>query len=87
MKFKVYGSEKDETIMLLHGGGLSWWSYRDEAELLQQDYRVILPVLDGHAGSDRAFMTIEDNAAEIISFVNHELGGYVLLFGGLSLGA
>ena len=87
MKFKVYGSEKDETIMLLHGGGLSWWSYRDEAELLQQDYRVILPVLDGHAGSDRAFTTIEDNAAEIISFVNHELGGSVLLLGGLSLGA
>lgn len=25
MEFKVYGSEKDETIMLLHGGGLSWW--------------------------------------------------------------
>ena len=74
-------------MLLLHGGGLSWWNYRRVAEQLQQDYRVILPVLDGHAGSDREFTSIEDNAAEIISFVDHQLGGSVLLFGGLSLGA
>ena len=30
---------------------------------------------------------IEDNAAEIISFSDHELRGSVLLLGGLSLGA
>ena len=87
MEFREYGSEQDKTIMLLHGGGLSWWNYRDEAELLQQNYRVILPVLDGHAGSKRAFTTIENNAAEIISFIDRELGGSVLLIGGLSLGA
>ena len=87
MEFKEYGPEKDETILLLHGGGLSWWNFRAEAEQLQQDYRVILPILDGHAGSDKAFTSIEDNAAEIISFVEHELGGSVLLLGGLSLGA
>ena len=87
MIFKEYGPGKAETILLLHGGGLSWWNYRDEAEQLQQDYRVILPVLDGHAGSDRAFTTIEDNASEILSFIDRELGGSVLLLGGLSLGA
>ena len=87
MEFREYGTKKDETIMLLHGGGLSWWNYRDEAEQLQQDYRVILPILDGHAGSDRVFTTIEDNAADIISFIDRELGGSVLLLGGLSLGA
>ena len=74
-------------MLLLHGGGLSWWNYRRVAEQLQQDYRIILPILDGHAGSDREFTSIEDNAAEIISFVDHRLGGSVLLFGGLSLGA
>ncbi len=87
MEFKEYGPEKDETILLLHGGGLSWWNFRAEAEQLQKDYRVILPVLDGHAGSDKAFTSIEDNAAEIISFIDQELGGSVLLLGGLSLGA
>lgn len=87
MMFKEYGTEKNGTIMLLHGGGLSWWNYRSVAEQLLQDYRVILPVLDGHAGSGRAFTSIGDNAAEIISFINHELRGSILLLGGLSLGA
>ena len=87
MEFREYGREKAETIILLHGGGLSWWNYRSVAEQLQRDFRVILPVLDGHAGSSREFTSIADNAAEIISFVNHELGGSVLLLGGLSLGA
>ena len=87
MKFKEYGPKDAQAIMLLHGGGLSWWNYRDEAELLQKDFHVILPILDGHAGSDRAFTSIEDNAAEIISFIDSELGGSVLLLGGLSLGS
>ena len=63
MNYKEYGKENQKTIVLLHGGGLSWWNYHEAAELLQGDYRVILPILDGHAGSDRSFTTIEDNAA------------------------
>ena len=86
MKYKEYGTGNSETILLLHGGGLSWWNYREEAQDLQSDYHVILPILDGHAGSDRPFTTIEDNAAEIIAFIDEHLGGNVLLIGGLSLG-
>lgn len=87
MKFKEYGKRNTKTIVLLHGGGLSWWNYRKGAELLQGDYRVILPILDGHAGSDRSFTAIEDNAAEIIDFIHSYLGSSVYLLGGLSLGA
>ena len=87
MKYKEFGAEHGDTLLLLHGGGLSWWNYREEAELLRSDYRVILPILDGHAGSDRPFASIESNAAEILSFIDECLGGSVLLIGGLSLGA
>ena len=87
MKIREFGLENKETIILLHGGGLSWWNYRKEAELLQSDYHVVLPVLDGHAESDRAFSSIEDNAAEIIEYIDERYGGNVLLIGGLSLGA
>jgi pimeloyl-ACP methyl ester carboxylesterase len=87
MKYKEYGKGNQKTIVLLHGGGLSWWSYREAAQILQDDYHVILPILDGHAGSDRSFTTIEDNAAEIIDFIRSDLGGSVYLLGGLSLGA
>ena len=86
MQYQEYGTENKETIMLLHGGGLSWWNYRAEAELLRHDYHVILPVLDGHADSDRPFTSIESNAAEIIRFIDETLGGRILLIGGLSLG-
>ena len=86
MQFRQYGADRKDTILLLHGGGLSWWNYREAAELLQGEYRVILPILDGHAGSDRPFTTIEENAAEIIRFLDERLGGSVLLIGGLSLG-
>ena len=70
----------------MHGGGLSWWNYEDVAKSLQKDYHVILPILDGHAESDKPFTTIEDNAAEIIAFIDTHLGGSVFLIGGLSLG-
>lgn len=86
MRIHEYGTDQKDTILLLHGGGLSWWNYREAAELLQREYHVILPILDGHAGSDRAFMTIEENASEIISFIDAHLSGSVLLIGGLSLG-
>ena len=86
MQFHEYGDRQKETILLLHGGGLSWWNYREAAELLQREYHVVLPILDGHAGSDRPFTTIEDNASGIISFIDEHLDGSVLLIGGLSLG-
>ena len=81
-----YGKQNKETVLLLHGGGLSWWNYREVAGLLAEDYHVILPVLDGHAGSDAPFTTIEDNAARLISYIDTRFGGHILAIGGLSLG-
>ena len=86
MRFVEYGKENKDVIVLLHGGGMSWWNYREVAEILQDNFHVILPILDGHTGSDADFTTIEDNADRIISFIGENFGGSVLLLGGLSLG-
>ena len=86
MNYKEYGKQNKDIIILLHGGGLSWWSYREEAEMLQNDFHIIIPILDGHSGSDRNFTTIESNAEEIIDFIDENCDGSVLLMGGLSLG-
>ncbi len=86
MRFQEYGTKQKDAVLLLHGGGLSWWNYREVAEFLQGEYHIILPVLDGHAGSDRPFTTIEENASELISFIDERLSGSTLLIGGLSLG-
>lgn len=81
-----YGPADGQTVMLLHGGGLGPWNYREVAARLGDRLRVIVPILDGHAGSDHGFTTIEDNARELIGFIDAELGGHVRLLGGLSLG-
>ena len=86
MHYVEFGKENNNIILLLHGGGLSWWNYEDVAKSLQKDYHVILPILDGHAKSEKPFTSIEDNADEIINFIDAHLGGSVFLIGGLSLG-
>lgn len=82
-----YGKQNHDVMILLHGGGLSWWNYRAEAEMLSDRFHVVLPVLDGHAGSDADFTGIEENAERIISAIDERYGGQVLVLGGLSLGA
>ena len=86
MKVIEFGQQNPDVIMLLHGGGLSWWNYRETAQLLAEKYHVVLPVLDGHADSDAPFTTIEDNAARLISWIDVHCCGQILLLGGLSLG-
>ena len=86
MRYVEYGNQNPETIILLHGGGLSWWNYRDVAQLLSERFHVVLPILDGHADSDAPFTSIEDNAARIIAPIDEHFGGKVLAVGGLSLG-
>ncbi len=86
MQYKEYGSTNAKTILFLHGGGLSWWNYREEAKMLKNEYHIIVPILDGHAGSDKPFSTIESNARDIISFIREYLNGSVFMLCGLSLG-
>ena len=86
MTIVEFGKQNKDTIILLHGGGLSWWNYREVAKRLAERYHVVLPVLDGHADSDAPFTSIEDNAARLISYIDAHFGGQVLLLGGLSLG-
>lgn len=72
--------------MLLHGGGLALWNYKEEAELLEDKFHILVPVLDGHSGSDCKFISIEENAKKLIQYIDEAYGGQVLLIGGLSLG-
>ena len=86
MQYVEYGAHNSQTIILLHGGGLSWWNYREVAQLLADKYHVVLPILDGHADSDEPFTSIEDNAARLIAYIDKHHGGSVYAVGGLSLG-
>ena len=81
-----FGQQNSNVIMLLHGGGLSWWNYRNVVTRLAEHYHVVIPVLNGHADSSIPFTTIENNATRLISYIDTHFGGQVLAIGGLSLG-
>ena len=86
MNYVEYGSEQKDIIIFLHGGGLAPWNFSEEAKQLQDTYHIIIPVLDGHNGSDRDFTSIENNADEIIDFIDEKCSGQVFMLCGLSLG-
>lgn len=86
MHFVQYGNPGAKTIIFLHGGGLSTWNFRDEAEILQGRFHILIPILDGHHGSDQKFTSIEENAARIIRYIDSRFQGQVFLIAGLSLG-
>jgi len=81
-----FGKENSNVILLLHGGGLNWWNYREAARLLSSRFHVVLPILNGHAGSDAPFTSMEAQADDLIGYVDSHFHGQVLLMGGLSLG-
>ena len=86
MQYVEYGAHNLQTVILLHGGGLSWWNYREVTQLLADKYHVVLPILDGHADSEHSFVSIEENAARLIAYIDKHHGGSICALGGLSLG-
>ncbi len=88
MKFKHFGDSALPTIILLHGGGLSLWSLEKIIAGLQPSYHLVTPIIDGH-GEDGAttFISIEDSATKLISYIDENFQGKVFALSGLSIGA
>ena len=88
MKFRTFGDKNLPAIVLLHGGGLSWWSLQKIVHELQPSYYVVTPIIDGHGeDGEETFISIEDSANKLIRYIDSELGGKVHAIGGLSIGA
>lgn len=86
--FRETGHPGAPVVILLHGGGLSWWSWEQVTRRLKSEYRVVMPAIDGH-GEDGAetFLSIEDSALKLISYIDEHCDGSVSALCGLSLGA
>lgn len=88
MKFTQSGNSSLPTVILLHGGGLSDWSWREVVPTLSEQYHVVTPVIDGHgADANTPFLSIEHCADALLSFIDTQCGGKVFAVGGLSIGA
>ena len=87
MKFHEFGDKNLPPILLIHGGGSSWWNYLRQARILSEDYRVILPTLNGHGEEfQRDYISTEDSAQEILNYVRQNYDGKLFAIGGVSLG-
>ncbi|EJO5348339.1 alpha/beta hydrolase [Clostridium botulinum] len=88
MIFKEFGNKNRPVIILIHGGGLSWWSWKAQIEVLEKNYCVVTPIIDGHGDDyDTEFVSIKKSAEEIIKYVKENWNGKVFAIGGLSIGA
>jgi pimeloyl-ACP methyl ester carboxylesterase len=88
MLFKEFGNKNNPVIILLHGGGLSWWSLTEVIDDLKTQYHVIATIIDGHGeDGDTTFISIEDSAKKLISYIEKHHNGKVYALAGLSLGA
>ena len=87
MKFHEFGDRNLPPILLIHGGGSSWWSYLRQARSLSEEYRVILPTLNGHGEEYQLdYVSTEDSALEILDYIKSNCGGKLFAIGGVSLG-
>ncbi len=87
MRFREFGNSVLPTIILLHGGGLSWWSLKNVMNALEEKYHIITPIIDGHGeDGNTTFSCIEDSAEKLIEYIDSFCGGKVHLLGGLSIG-
>jgi pimeloyl-ACP methyl ester carboxylesterase len=88
MIFKEIGDKKYPTIILLHGGGLSDWSWKVIVNKFSDKYNVVTSIIDGHGeDGDENFISIDDSASKLIDYIEKEKSGKVFAIGGLSVGA
>ena len=87
MKFHEFGDKENPHIMLIHGGGNSWWNYLRQAKVLSKEYHVILPTLDGHGEEyNTEYVSTTDSAQKLILYINRNCNGQLFLLCGVSLG-
>ena len=88
MMFMEFGDKELPTIILLHGGGLSYWSLLSIVEGMKEDYHVVTPIIEGHGDNgNETFISIEQSADNLLAYIDRVCNGKVFLLGGLSLGA
>ena len=87
MLFKHFGDKSNPVVILLHGGGLSWWMWQRQIAKLYQNYHIIAPIIDGHDIDGNEFSDISNSADHLIDYIDKTLGGQVMALCGFSLGA
>ena len=87
MIFHEFGDKNFPDILLIHGGGNSWWNYLRQARMLSDKYHVILPTLNGHGEEyQKDYISTENSAQQIMEYIKNNCDRKMFAIGGVSLG-
>ncbi len=87
MDFAVYGREEAPSLLLIPGLGVSYEIFYPLIDLLKDRFHIIAVGIDGFLlGKESAFTSVDDQAGQIIQYVQRNLNGHLDASYGLSLG-
>ena len=87
MNFKIFGKEGAPVLMLIPGLGVSYEIFLPLVDLLQERFHVIAVEVDGFTiGAHTRFTSIDDQARQVIEYINGHHSGCISCAYGLSLG-
>lgn len=86
--FQGFGPKQAESILFLHGGGMSGWMWEDQVEVFKKEYHCIVPDLPGHGRNIASSpFSITESAKEIATVIQNHTSEKKAHIVGLSLGA
>ena len=87
MNFNVFGNKNAPTLMLIPGLGVSYEIFIPLINLLENDFHIIAVEVDGFVvGKHTGFISVDDQAVQIINYVKENYDGRLDCAYGLSLG-
>ena len=87
MRFETFGYQGAPTLLLIPGLGVSYEMFLPLIERMKERFHIIATQLDGFTiGQYTQFTSVDDQAVQIISYVNNTLNGHIDCAYGLSLG-
>ena len=87
MNFQTFGKEQAPTLLLIPGLGVSYEIFLPLIKLTEDKFRIIAAEVDGFTlGRHTRFTSVDDQAAQIIAYVQEHYNSHLDCAYGLSLG-
>ena len=87
MTFNTYGDKASPSLLLIPGLGVSYELFLPLIDILKDRFHIVAAGIDGFLlGKESAFTSVDDQAGQIIEYVQENLGGHLDCAYGLSLG-
>ena len=87
MTFHTYGDQESPSLLLIPGLGVSYEIFLPLIDLLKARFHIVAVGIDGFLlGQESTFTSIDDQAGQVIQYVQEKLEGHLDMAYGLSLG-